>query len=66
MAADEDAKGSVYAPLDRERTLNDVTNTGVTSALISGFALSSLQRDIDTARTVDILIYLTSCLAIHN
>jgi hypothetical protein len=65
-ATGEDAKkGSVYAPADRERVMSDVMNTGVTSALISGFALNSLSRDVDSTKTVDILIYLTSCLAIH-
>eukprot|EP00320_Phaeocystis_rex_P018496 CAMPEP_0119072860 /NCGR_PEP_ID=MMETSP1178-20130426/60412_1 /TAXON_ID=33656 /ORGANISM="unid sp, Strain CCMP2000" /LENGTH=52 /DNA_ID=CAMNT_0007054909 /DNA_START=12 /DNA_END=166 /DNA_ORIENTATION=+ len=28
---------------DRERSLNDIMNTGVTAALIGGFALSNLQ-----------------------
>ena len=37
------------AVIDRERLLNDLSNTGVATALVGGFALGSM--DIDRARS---------------
>jgi hypothetical protein len=33
---------------DRERIMNDLANTGVIAALMGGFALSSMQVDVNT------------------
>eukprot|EP01046_Picozoa_sp_COSAG06_P089603 COSAG06_NODE_35974_length_453_cov_0.858757_1_plen_68_part_01 len=35
--------GGDEVPVDRDRLLNDILNTGVMGALIGGFALSNLQ-----------------------
>eukprot|EP01046_Picozoa_sp_COSAG06_P047098 COSAG06_NODE_6785_length_2783_cov_3.587928_4_plen_101_part_00 len=51
--------------VDRDRLLNDILNTGVMGALIGGFALSNLQLNYDTAKTVEVAIYLTSFIGVH-
>ena len=55
------------APPDRERLCNDMVNTGVTAALIGGFALSNLQLqavESDSPWSTTI-VYILSCLAVH-
>ena len=56
------------APPDRERLCNDMVNTGVTAALIGGFALSNLQPvqavESDSPWSTTI-VYILSCLAVH-
>jgi len=63
---------AVAAPPDRERLSNDQLNTGVTAALIGGFALSNLNGgglvdadDTSGLGTLGIVIYVLSCLSVH-
>eukprot|EP01043_Picozoa_sp_COSAG02_P006821 COSAG02_NODE_198_length_29564_cov_12.279009_20_plen_112_part_00 len=51
--------------VDRDRLLNDILNTGVMGALIGGFSLSNIQMAVDTAKTLDVAIYLTSFVGVH-
>ena len=60
------------APPDRERLSNDQLNTGVTAALIGGFALSNLQSggladasDTSALGTLGVVVYVLSCLSVH-
>lgn len=53
---------------DRERLSNDMINTGVSAALIGGFALSNLQSltiDKDDANWLPTVVYCLSCFAVH-
>ena len=57
---------AIAALPDRERLSNDLMNTGVTAALVGGFALSNLQmgfHDIDSA--FSIVIYGLAYFAVH-
>ena len=48
---------------DRDRILNDVVNTGVSAALIGGFALGNLQEADVEGDGVSLAIYMLSCAA---
>ena len=51
---------------DRERVCNDTMNTGVTAALVGGFALGNIQTDLtDSATDLDIAIYVANVFAVH-
>jgi len=53
---------------DRERLSNDMINTGVSAALIGGFALSNLQNltiDKDDTNWLPTVVYCLSCFAVH-
>ena len=54
------------APIDRERLLNDLVNTGVTAALVGGFALESIESPDETAGTITYAIYFLSYTAVHS
>ena len=65
MLKDEkEALGNCYAPVDRDRLMNDAINTGVTSALISGFALGNLSGAYDFTSN-DVVVYMASCVSVH-
>ena len=65
MLKDEkEAPGNCYAPVDRDRLMNDAINTGVTSALISGFALGNLSGAYDFTSN-DVVVYMASCVSVH-
>lgn len=52
--------------MDKEQTLNDLMNTGVSAALIGGFALSTLHEEpVVENNWLDILIYMFSFIAVH-
>ena len=47
------------APIDRDRLCNDILNTGVTAALVGGFALTNLEGGVDVdVGWVGYIIYL--------
>jgi len=58
-----DALGTV----DRERLCNDLTNTSVISALVGGFALSSLQMfsEHHNKPNLDLTIYILTVFSVH-
>jgi hypothetical protein len=49
----------IRAVIERERLLNDLSNTGVATALVGGFALGSL--DIDRGA----IVYMLALMAVH-
>lgn len=54
--------------LDRERALNDCTNTGVMAALVGGFALGSIQSAqefYDFSTDNQFIVYILSVVAVH-
>lgn len=53
--------------VDRERLCNDLTNTSVISALVGGFALSSLQMfsEHENKPTLDLIIYVLTVFSVH-
>jgi len=61
--------------LDRERLCNDLVNTGVTAALVGGFALGNLQNlgtklqpdgsPASDQRNAQIAVYMLSVLSVH-
>ena len=50
------------AAIDRDRLLNDLTNTGVIAALLGGFALSCLSIDLSSCVLSCLLIGLSDFL----
>jgi len=54
------------APIDRDRLCNDILNTGVTAALVGGFALTHLEGGVDVdVGWVGYIIYLASYASVH-
>ena len=53
-----------HVVLDRARLGNDLLNTSTASALVSGFALNSLQNP-PADEFLDLSIYVLNCFAVH-
>ena len=55
------------APIDRDRLCNDILNTGVTAALVGGFALTNLEGGVDAeVGWVGYVIYLGASASLSS
>lgn len=51
---------------DRERVCNDTMNTGVTAALVGGFALNNVTDMTDVSTGLDMAVCIISIVAVHG
>lgn len=61
---------AIKAPIDRDRLLSDLTNTGVMAALVGGFALTNTENGIYDSQgehtgAIDYVTYVAAYSAVH-